>query len=583
MTWKVIEKNIEAKELQMKNINRNKEKILLVLLPFWTPQIPPLGISCLKGFLQARGYLVSTVDVNVEDQFKEINDWYFDTLKKEVPEQNQGNFYNVAQDILRNHLMAHLNQKDEDAYRQLVRTLVYETFFITIENQGILQLNELIAEFYHRLESYFTRLLEKEKPGVLGISVFEGTLAASLFAFKLTREKHPHIQTVMGGGVFASHLAVGSPNFEFFLENTPFIDKIIVGEGESLFLKLVAGQLPGSQRVYSRENINGETMDLHQAVLPDFSDIDLRHYPYISSYTSRSCPFQCSFCSETLLWGKYRKKKPEQIAVELKQLYHQYNRQLFLMGDSLLNPVIMGLAHQLANQALSLYWDGYLRVDELSVEMKNTLLWRKAGFYRARLGIESGSPHVLQLMAKRTSPEQIKQTLYNLANAGIKTTTYWVVGHPGETEEDFQQTLQVIKEMKTNIYEAWCSPFYFYLTGQVNARQWEKYSRRLYPEYARDMLMVETWVVDTDPTREEAYQRMNRFTQYCQQLGIPNPYSMFEFYKADERWKNLHKNAVPSMAEFLESGVYIDENKTIKELSIPQKQKKLKHDIIFDF
>jgi radical SAM superfamily enzyme YgiQ (UPF0313 family) len=583
MTWKKNEKNIDAMELQMNNINKNKEKILLVLLPFWTPQIPPLGITCLKGFLQAHGYLVCTVDANVEDQFKEIDDWYFDTLKKDVPEQHQGNFYNVAQDILRNHLMAHLNQKDEEAYRQLVRTLIYETFFITIDDRMILRLNELIAEFYHWLESYFTGLLEKENPGVLGISVFEGTLPASLFAFKLTREKYPHIQTVMGGGVFASHLAMGSPNFEFFLENTPFIDKIIVGEGEELFLKLLAGQLPGSQRVYSREDINNETMDLHQAVLPDFSDIDLRHYPYISSYTSRSCPFQCSFCSETLLWGKYRKKKPEQIAVELKQLYHQHNRQLFLMGDSLLNPVIMGLALQLVNQELSLYWDGYLRVDELSAEKENTLLWRKAGFYRARLGIESGSPHVLQMMAKRTSPAQIKQTLYSLANAGIKTTTYWVVGHPGETEEDFQQTLQIIKEMKTNIYEAWCSPFYFYLTGQVNASQWEKYRRRLYPEYARDMLLVETWVLDTDPTREEAYQRMNRFTQHCQQLGIPNPYSMFEFYKADERWKNLHKNAVPSMAEFLESGVYIDENKTIGELSTPHKPKKLKHDITFDF
>ena len=44
----------------------NKKKILLVLLPFWTPQIPPLGISCLKSFLQARGYGIKTVDVNVE-------------------------------------------------------------------------------------------------------------------------------------------------------------------------------------------------------------------------------------------------------------------------------------------------------------------------------------------------------------------------------------------------------------------------------------------------------------------------------------------------------------------------------------
>lgn len=33
-------------------IKASNEKVLLVLLPFWDPQIPPLGISCLKSFLQ---------------------------------------------------------------------------------------------------------------------------------------------------------------------------------------------------------------------------------------------------------------------------------------------------------------------------------------------------------------------------------------------------------------------------------------------------------------------------------------------------------------------------------------------------
>ena len=109
MTWKVNEKNIDAMELQMNNINRNKEKILLVLLPFWTPQIPPLGISCLKGFLQARGYPVSTVDVNVEDQFKELDHWYFDTLKTYIPPNKRGNFYNIGHDLLQNHMMSHIH------------------------------------------------------------------------------------------------------------------------------------------------------------------------------------------------------------------------------------------------------------------------------------------------------------------------------------------------------------------------------------------------------------------------------------------------------------------------------------------
>lgn len=562
---------------------KNREKILLVLLPFWPPQIPPLGISCLKGFLQTRGYAVTAVDANTDDRFKEIDQWYFDTLKQYVPEQNRGNFYSVGQDVFRNHLAAHPGDEKNNDYRQLVKTLVYETFFIHPHDRQISKLNQFIAEFYRRLETYFTRLLEKEKPGVLGISVFEGTLPASLFAFKLTREKFPHIKTVMGGGVFATHLAVGSPNFELFLEKTPFIDKIIVGEGEPLFLKLLAGQLPEAQRVYTPEDINNEIMDIREAGLPDFSDFNLRHYPYIASYTSRSCPFQCGFCSETLQWGRYRKKSPGQITDELKLLYKKHKRQLFLMGDSLLNPVIMDLAAQLEKEDLSVYWDGYLRAGRLVCDIKNTQLWRRTGFYRARLGVETGSAHVLELMEKKTTAAEIKESLYSLAYAGIKTTTYWVVGHPGETEEDFQQTLDLVEQMKESIYEAWCSPFYFYLTGQVNSGQWEKHSSLLYPQNARDMLLIQTWVLDTDPPREEAYKRMNRFTQQCKRLGIPNPYSMFEIHKADQRWKKLHKNAVPSIAEFLGGEAYIEENKTIKEFAAVQKKKELQQKITFDF
>jgi hypothetical protein len=95
------------------------------------------------------------------------------------------------------------------------------------------------------------------------------------------------------------------------------------------------------------------------------------------------------------------------------------------------------------------------------------------------------------------------------------------------------------------------------------------------------MLITQTWILDCEPSREDAYQRMNRFVQHCNQLGIPNPYSMIEFYQADERWKKLHKNAVPSVVEFENKDTYIDENKTIKK--IVTAPKKLNQDITFDF
>jgi radical SAM superfamily enzyme YgiQ (UPF0313 family) len=545
-----------------------KEKILLVLLPFWSPLIPPLGISCLKSFLQKHGCRVTAVDVNGEEQLRELYDKYFDTLRNYVPEDNVGNFYSIGQDILRNHMMAYFNYTDENEYNQLIKLLVCNTYYFDIDDRQAGELDRIVKEFYTRLESYFIRLLEKEQPDILGLSVFNGTLPASMFAARLTREKCPQVRIFMGGGVFADQLAENTPNFEFFLEKTDhYLDKIVIGEGELLFLKLLRDELPDSQKVFTLKDIDWEIMDISSAEIPDFSDFNLRTYPNLASYTSRSCPFQCSFCSETVQWGKYRKKSARQIVAELKELYRRHHYQLFYMSDSLLNPVITDLAREFTGEELSIYWDGCIRVDKQACDTEKTLLWRRGGFYRARLGLESGSQHVLDLMNKKITREEIKKALTSLAYAGIKTSTLWVIGHPSETEEDFQQTLDLIEELKDYIYDVEGTPFWYHLQGQSNSSQWlNRYKPvLLYPEKAKHMLITQTWIIPCEPSREETYQRQNRFIKHLNRLGIPNPYSMEEIFKADERWKKLHKNAVPSLVAFEDN--YIDENKTVKKLS----------------
>jgi radical SAM superfamily enzyme YgiQ (UPF0313 family) len=549
------------------------EKILLVLLPFWTSLIPPVGISCLKVYLQKYGYTVKAVDANVHNEFKEIYDYYLETLQRYIPADKRGNFYNIAVDVLYKHMMAHFNHDDEREYIQLVKLLAAKTFFCDINEFQVCQLDKLIMEFYKRLEKYFVHLLEREKPILLGLSVYSATAPASLFAFKLTKERFPHIKTVMGGGIFAGDLDIQSPDYEFILGKIPYIDKIIVGEGEELLLKYLLGELPNSQRVYTLKDINGETLDLSEAAPPDFSDFELQYYPNMAAYTSRGCPYNCTFCAEKVLWGKYRKKDAEQIVEELTKLYHMYGNQLFLMSDSLLNPVISDLANALLESEISIYWDGYLRANKEVCDPDNTLLWRRGGFYRARLGVESGSPRVLEAMGKKIMPQQIKTAIASLAYAGIKTTTYWVIGYPGETEEDFQQTLELLEELKDDVYEADCNPFNFFLTGQVNSDEWAKEDRSvlLYPKSTRDMLMFQTWILEGEPTREEMFRRLNRFVQYCSNLSIPNPYTLTEIYKADKRWKKLHKNAVPSILEFESGGSYIDENKKVKKIVFGKK------------
>jgi radical SAM superfamily enzyme YgiQ (UPF0313 family) len=551
-----------------------EEKILLMLLPFWTPLIPPLGISTLKEFLRQHGYNVKTVDANVLWEFKEIYDDYFEILHDHIPGDKQGNLYNIGNDVLRNHMMVHRNSQnlDQNDYIQLVKELVVKTFYHEIPNSLVLKLDRLIEEFYTRLETYILELLEQEKPTILGISTYSGTMAATLHAFEFTKKHCPQVKTVIGGGIFAGDLSMGSPNFDFFLEKSSSIDKIIIGEGELLLLAYLQNKLPASRKVITREDIKGEILDIDSVPGPDYSDWQIEYYPVLAAHTSRSCPFQCGFCSETVFWGKYRKKKTGPVVEELKYLCRTYNTQLFLLTDSLLNPIISDLARELIDTGESIYWDGYLRADRAVCDTENTLLWRRGGFYRARLGLESGSPRILKAMNKKIMPQQIKTAVSALAYAGIKTTTYWVIGYPGETEADFQQTLDLIEELKDDIYETDCNTFNYFISGQINSNEWAKSDKQilLYPEKAKEMLLIQTWILDGQPSRAETYRRLNRFVQHCKKLRIPNPYSLADICRADERWKKLHKNSVPPLLDFLEvkdnNGPRIEENKQIKKV-----------------
>ena len=172
-------------------------------------------------------------------------------------------------------------------------------------------------------------------------------------------------------------------------------------------------------------------------------------------------------------------------------------------------------------------------------------------------------------MGKNITSQQIKEAVTCLAYAGIKTTTFWVIGYPGETEDDFRQTLDLVELLKDNIYEADCNPFYYHLTGQVNSNRWQEESKAatLYPEWAKDMLISQTWRLEAEPPRDETMRRVNRFVQHCKRLNIPNPYSLEEVNRADLRWKKLHKNAVPPLLELRNKKIYIDECKQVTGLS----------------
>lgn len=543
-----------------------KPKILLALLPFWNPLIPPQGIGYLKGFLQAHGYAVRAVDANTDLGLKNLYDRWFAALLAAIPAARRGNSYNIGNDVWRDHMMAHLHQADPDQYRELLGILIAKTFYHRVGAEVLEELIAVAEAFFARLEEFLDHLLERERPQVLGLSVYRDTLAASLFAARLAKRRDPGIKVVMGGAVFATILPPGSPNLAYVLERTAeCVDHFIIGPGEELFLRWLKGQTPAGQRVSTSAELGGRFLRPGVELL-DLSDFDLAYYHHQAIAASYSCPNRCGFCNVSTYFGPYERRDSQQTMAGMIALQKRNGGQVFYMLDSLLNGVIDDLADCFLASDAALYWDGYLRVDEAGCDADRVLHWRRGGFYRARMGIESGAQHVLDLMGKTITVEQSHRVIANLARAGVKTTAYVVIGHPGETEADFQATLDFVTEAQDGIWEAECNPFTYFHTGQPHAGLWADINMLLYPVWAKEMLLAQTWILDCDPPRQVMFERINRFVALCENLGIATPWSLVEVDRADQRWARLQPNAVPPLMDFIRGDRYMDECKRVRPL-----------------
>jgi len=545
----------------------NNKKLLLGILPFWDPLIPPMGIASLKSYLQEREYQVDTFSANSNSSLLEYYEQYFNNIRGYLGEEKHSILFHLGHFVLQNHLLAIQNYTCKSALNKLVSELLKQYLQIEAKPELTENLNQILQEFYEDLDDFIVKILDRTKPSVFGLSVYKGNLATSIFAFKIAKRQNPNIKTIMGGGVFADLLAKDSPNFNTILQETDgIIDKFFIGQSEKMLFYYLEGKLDDKQRYYSLTDDTSFRVTLDELPIPiyDDSDLNVNSYYGMGATGSVSCKYQCSFCNEIKFWGAYQKKDGDKLTNEILYLFNKYGFQYFFMTDSFLNPIVNDFANAIVKSGIPVYYDSYLRVDDQSSDINNTLLWRKGGFYRARIGVESGSQKILDLMDKRITIEQTKNTISSLAYAGIKTTTYWVIGFPGETEEDFQQTLKLLEDLKDDIYQAECAFFDYYYSGQSGSDLWKGKRKLLFSEEFSGMLLVKTWVLDESPGFDSMMDRLYRFVKCCSELNIPNPYSLSELQFADERWHKLHKNAVPFLIDLRNNNHVVRDHENIK-------------------
>ncbi|MGB9838251.1 methyl-coenzyme M reductase glutamine C-methyltransferase [Methanothermobacter sp.] len=253
------------------------------------------------------------------------------------------------------------------------------------------------------------------------------------------------------------------------------VDLVIRGEGEDKVgdvMELAAGRcepddVPGAAfRTSDGISMNESSPCPMKRVLPlipcDISREDIRGASvYIE--THRGCPGNCTFCQVPEFFGRKVRSRPlEDIIREVRQLKASGARRFAISGgtgtlygsskfrgidEDSFRDLLRGISEVTGARNLTV---PDIRVDMISEDVLEAISKYTNGwvFY----GVESGSQRMLRKMKKGITPDQVVEAVELARRYNLRVAGSFIVGYPGEGEEEYQETLEIADELMLDDY-----------------------------------------------------------------------------------------------------------------------------------
>lgn len=388
-------------------------KIALTYLPFWPTFSPPLGITYIAAVLQERAHSIKLFDKNIELSKKyahlgKSSPWDPIMMNKN---SNADYFSQQALPIIKNDL------------NQFAKQVVFEGY-------EAIGLSTTSHSIYTNI--YFASIIKKLSPKTV----------IAMGGPEITSESEPILRALKADII---DIAFQGEAEESVVEYFDHLEK-------GLDVDQILGTISPSEKNVEIRNKKRKLIDYNEVPLPYFDDYPLEDYEFkqIPIMMSRGCIAACSFCTERVIWRKYRVRNAVRVANELERNINQYKMNNFIFCDSLINGDIEeldSLVRELLTRKLDLTWMSFCRVDpRINYPFAKRIF--DSGGKEMLVGFESGSQKVLDLMNKGTKVEDGKEFILNLYKAGIKIHGLFLIGFPGETDKDFMMTMRFIHQFR---------------------------------------------------------------------------------------------------------------------------------------
>ncbi|MCC6501159.1 MAG: B12-binding domain-containing radical SAM protein [Anaerolineales bacterium] len=252
---------------------------------------------------------------------------------------------------------------------------------------------------------------------------------------------------------FAEYLAQGA-------------DYCILGEGEETLIELLnqlsegkdAGNIIGVASRYTVQvTRRPDLTDLDKLPFPAWDLIDVEKYRNIwmkrhgyfsmNMVTTRGCPYHCNWCAKPIWGQRYNSRSPENVVAEMKWIKENFAPNHIWFADDILGlkPNWIEKFAALLQEADAVIPFKCLQRADL-VNEKTASALAKAGCKTVWIGAESGSQKILDAMDKGNTLEDIYNAARLLRENGIEVGFFLQFGYPGETWDDVQKTLKMVRE-----------------------------------------------------------------------------------------------------------------------------------------
>lgn len=366
----------------------------------------------------------------------------------------------------------------------------------TSANLGLLYLGSYLkekAEFdvdlryipQAKSDQFHLDLIQEFQPQIYAVSF---TSFSALITYELInkiKKQFPEVYIVSGG----PHAIQASKEI---LEKSK-TDICVIGEGEQTFFE-IASNLDKIDR--HKEEIKGISFlkegkyfrTLTRELIDDIDTIPfpLRNLvndddfcgltyskarPNTEIVVTRGCPLRCVFCANPVFrldnGPLYRARSPENIALEVEELYQLGYREIYIHSDELNVKLDWSIDVCKALAALGhkdLYFQCNMRVVPMSEELAHWM--KQANFWLVRIGIETTSDRVLTGIKKKMSFEKTERACKLLRSNGIKVFGFTMLFNYWEENEELQhETLDEVKKTIKDIYSLWKK-------GHINYTSW---------------------------------------------------------------------------------------------------------------